>query len=105
MSDPQSDPQSDLLPSDCRYFLTYSGVALPLKLVEPLAGIDHRNTYYRGYFDTDQRLTGCQKVVYGEVETQHRYAYHPDGMLKQAEITDVDGEVTVLCFDTVGQRV
>ena len=100
-----SDPRSDLLPGDCRYFLTYSGVALPLKLVEPLAGIDHRNTYYRGYFDADQRLTGCQKVVYDEVETQHRYAYHPDGTLAWAEITDADGEVTELRFDAGGKAV
>lgn len=105
MSDPRSEPQSDLLPGDCRYFLTYSGVALPLKLVEPLAGIDHRNTYYRGYFDADQRLTGCQKVVYDEVETQHRYAYHPDGTLAWAEITDADGEVTELRFDAGGKAV
>jgi len=90
---------SDTLPGSCRHFLTYSGIALPLKLVEPLDSVDHRNTYYRGYFDAAERLTGCQKVVYNEVETQHRYDYHPDGSLKSAEITDADGEVTVLSFD------
>ena len=94
---------SDTLPGACRHFLTYSGVALPLNLVSPLADVGHRNTYYRGYFDGENRLTGCQKVVYGEVETQHLYAYHANGQLKQAEITDADGEVTVLGFDEQGK--
>lgn len=94
---------SDTLPGECRHFLTYSGIELPLKLVEPLADIGHRNTYYRGFFDPENRLTACQKVVYGEVETQHIYRYHPNGKLSGAEITDADGEVTVLAFDTAGR--
>jgi YD repeat-containing protein len=94
---------TDTLPGECRYFLTYSGISLPLKLVEPLEGIDHRNTYYRGYFDDQNRLTGCQKVVYNEVETQHRYSYHANNQLQSAEITDADGDVTVLEFDDAGQ--
>lgn len=93
---------NDILPGDCRHFLTYSGVALPLNLVSPLDDVGHRNTYYRGYFDGEQRLTGCQKVVYGEVETQHRYRYHANGQLQQAEITDADGDVTLLDFDEQG---
>ena len=96
---------SDVLPGECRYFLTYSGITLPLNLVSPLDSVDHRNTYYRGYFDAEQRLTGCQKIVYNEVETQHLYGYHPNGKLKEAEITDADGDVTVLNFNDQGQPV
>jgi hypothetical protein len=87
-------------PTTCRHFVTYTGVRLPFKLVNPLADseIQNRNTYFRGYYDAQDRLTGFDKIVYGEVELAHRYEYHADGALKQAEITDLDGEVTVLAF-------
>jgi hypothetical protein len=89
---------------DCRYFITYSGVKLPLKLVTPLADaeLQNRNTFFRGYFDQHDRLMLCQKMVYGEIELEHRYAYYDSGVLRQAEITDADGEVTVLKFDETG---
>ncbi|MEW6037955.1 MAG: DUF6156 family protein [Pseudomonadota bacterium] len=90
-----------------RFFLTYSGVNLPLKLMTELEPeqIGHRNTYFRGYFDEEDRLVGLQKLVYGEVEMEHRYAYHRNGKLKRAEITDADGELTVLDFDEDGLRL
>ena len=85
---------------ECRYFITYSGVKLPLKLVNPLSEADrqNRNTFFRAYFDADERLQLCQKLVYGEIELEHRYHYYPSGALQQAEITDADGELTVLDF-------
>lgn len=88
-------------PGTCRHFVTYTGVTLPFKLVNPLeeGEINNRNTFFRGYYDNDDRLTGFDKIVYGEVELAHRYQYHDSGALKQAEITDIDGEVTVLSFD------
>jgi hypothetical protein len=91
---------SDELPGVCRYFLTYTGVKLPLRLLNELepGQIENRNTYFRGYFDEKERLTGIQKVVYGEIELQHRYEYRDD-TLHSAEITDADGEVTRLSFD------
>lgn len=90
-----------------RYFLTYSGVSLPLNLVNELEPeqIGHRNTYFLGHFDTNQRLVGLQKMVYGEVEMEHRYAYHDNGNLKRAEITDAEGELNVLDFDEHGIRL
>lgn len=92
---------------DCRYFTSYSGVKLPLKLVDPLTedGLNNRNTFFRGYFDTQNRLALCQKLVYGDIELEHRYCYHDNGMLQQAEITDADGEAAVLRFDEQGVRV
>jgi hypothetical protein len=88
-----------------RYFITYSGIKLPLKLVTPLAAaeLQNRNTYYRACFDEQERLTLCQQLVYGEIELQHCYSYHGNGVLKRAEITDADGEVNVLEFDENGQ--
>lgn len=85
---------------ECRYFATYSGVRLPLKLTQELEAdaIVNRNTFFRGYFDAQDRLTGFQKVVYGEIEMEHRYAYTPNGALYQAEIIDAEGERTLLNF-------
>ncbi|MBI5890869.1 MAG: hypothetical protein HZB47_09355 [Nitrosomonadales bacterium] len=87
-----------------RHFVTYTGVKLPFKLVNELqtSEVENRNTFFRGYFDAQERLTGFDKLAYGEIELQHRYTYHDNGKLGSAEITDVDGEVTLLVFDTEG---
>jgi hypothetical protein len=86
---------------ECRLYVTYSGVKLPLKLVDPLeeTSIANRNTYFRAWFDEQDRMTLCEKVVYGEVELRHRYEYHDNGKLKQAEITEADEEPRVMRFD------
>lgn len=90
--------------SECRYFVSYSGIKLPLKLVNELhgSGRQNRNTYFLGYFDRNDRLLRCEKRVYGEIDLLHCYHYHDNGALKFAEITDVDGDVTVLEFDEQG---
>jgi hypothetical protein len=87
-----------------RFFVTYSGVKLPFNLVNELqtSEVQNRNTYFTGYFDTQDRLTGFDKLAYGEIELMHRYSYHDNGKLSAAEITDIDGEVTMLIFDTEG---
>lgn len=89
---------------ECRYFVTYSGIKLPLKLSQPLeaSALNNRNTFFQAWFDADERMTGFQKMVYGEVELEHRYQYHGSGALKQADIIDAEGEVTVLSFDESG---
>lgn len=91
------------LQEDCRYFLTYSGVSLPLKLCQPLdeTAIKNRNTFFRAWFDEQERMTGFQKMVYAEVELEHRYQYFENGSLKSAEIVDAEGETTVMNFDEV----
>lgn len=96
---------SDATPGRCRYFLSYSGVKLPLKLVSELEPdqVENRNTYFRGYFDEQDRLTVMQKMVYGELELEHRYTYRANSALGRAEIIDIDGEVEVLEFDESGQ--
>ena len=87
----------------CKHFLSYSGIKLPLKLINPLeAGQEqNRNTYYRGYFDEQMSLLRCEKVVYGEVEMEHLYSYYADGTLKRAEIT-MDDETDVIDFNAQG---
>ena len=69
-----------------RYFVSYSGVNLPLKRVNEIteASLNNRNSYYRGYFNIQDKMLLCQKVVYGEVESEHRYQYYDNGVLKQA---------------------
>lgn len=89
----------------CRYFISYSGVKLPLKLVNELpdeSHLENRNTYFRGCYDADQRLMLLEKLVYGDVELRHVYTYHSSGILAEAEITDADGEIEVLRFDETG---
>ena len=83
---------------DCRYFVSYSGVQLPLHLVQPLdpSGLNNRNTYFRAWYNPQGQLVTCQKIVYGEIEMEHRYGYHADGRLASAYITDAEGEVTEL---------
>lgn len=86
---------------ECRHYLSYSGVKLPLKLISELeeANLANRNTYFRAYLDEQQRIVVCQKVVYGEIEFEHRYEYYADGALKRAEITEGDEEPKIMCFD------
>lgn len=86
-----------------RHFTSYSGIKLPLKLVGPLdeAEMGNRNTFYRGHFDDNDRLLMCQKVVYGEVDLEHRYEYHPSGALKRAEIIEAGDDARVVEFDDV----
>jgi hypothetical protein len=92
---------------ETRCFITYTGVKLPFKLVNELEAheIENRNTYLRGYFDEQDRITGFDKLAYGEIELVHRYQYHDNGQLKSAEITDIDGEVTLLTFDMAGKSL
>lgn len=86
---------------DYRYFVTYSGVKLPLKLVNPLeeAELGNRNTFIRAAFDERDRIILVEKMVYGEIELAHQYAYDESGALKTAHVT-MDGETTVLNFAT-----
>jgi YD repeat-containing protein len=87
-----------------RFFVTYTGGKLPFKLVNELQEheVQNRNTYFQGHFDEQNRLTGFDMLAYGETELAHRYTYHDNGKLSSAEITDIDGEVTLLVFDAEG---
>ncbi|MDD5036009.1 MAG: DUF6156 family protein [Methylococcaceae bacterium] len=92
---------SDAVADKYRYFVTYSGVKLPLNLLNELEPeqLGNRNTFFRGQFDAQDRLIGIQKLVYGEIEMEHRYTYDDGGVLKRAEITDADGELTAMDFE------
>lgn len=75
-----------------RYFLSYSSVKLPLKLVNEIteADLNHRNFYYQGEYDDNGLLLHCQKIVYNEVESEHRYRYDDNGVLVWAQISEED---------------
>tara|TARA_B100001109_G_scaffold193573_1_gene160140 strand:- start:33338 stop:33619 length:282 start_codon:yes stop_codon:yes gene_type:complete len=86
-----------------QYFLTYSGIRLPLKMTGPLSAddIDNRNTWFGVKVDEEGRILLIHKRVYGAVELEHEYAYHPDGSLKEARITDHnddDEDARILSF-------
>ncbi len=92
--------------TNVRYYVSYSGAKLPLKLVNEIteAGLNNRNTYYRGYFDAEERMRLCQKIVYGEVESEHQYQYHDSGVLAHAQITE-DDEVREIHFNALGEKL
>ena len=46
----------------------------------------------------------CQKIVYGEVESEHQYQYYDNGILKSAKITE-DDEVREIHFNELGEMV
>lgn len=83
-----------------RYFLTYRGVGLPLRLAEELdaAGVEHRGTFYRASYDAAERLVRCEKIVYGEVELEHVYEYDAQGTLLQAKISSAGDEPQIISF-------
>jgi Family of unknown function (DUF6156) len=86
-----------------RYFVTYSGARLPLRLVNPLeeSELTHRNTFIRARYDDSGRLSGFDKVVYGKVELSHRYSYYASGALRRAVI-ESPGEQKAVEFDEAG---
>lgn len=90
-----------------RCFTSYSGIALPLKLVSEIPEEDmrNRNTYFRGCYDQQNRLCICRKIVYGETEFEHRYTYFDNGNLKQALISEDGEEFIQLDFDEEGNSV
>jgi len=86
-----------------KYFLSYSGVKLPLNMVSPIAAdaLENRNTYFRAGYDAGGRMISCEKIVYGEVELRHDYDYRSDGRLAHARI-DMAGEETEISYDENG---
>jgi hypothetical protein len=92
---------------ECRFFVSYSGVNLPLRLVGVIdsAALSHRNSFIRASFDPAGVLKGFDKVVYGVVELSHRYDYRENGVIEKAEISGLDEEPVLLCFDEAGVRM
>jgi len=83
-----------------RYFLTYSGVSLPLRLTEELTPdtLRNRNTYFQAAYDGAGHMLWLEKMVYGEVEMRHDYEWSVDGHLRKAIIHTDDEEPQVREF-------
>jgi hypothetical protein len=99
-----SDTTTD---GEYRFFVSYTGIKLPLRLVNLIGPeqLSNRNTFIRGYFDAAGVFTGFDKMVYGEVELMHRYGYHANGALSVAEIVMSDEEPVTLHFDENGEQL
>jgi hypothetical protein len=84
-----------------RYFTTYTGVALPFRLVNPIdeKELANRNTYIRASFNDDGAIVAFDKIVYGEIELSHRYEYAESGGLVSAEIVVPEEDPVILRFD------
>jgi hypothetical protein len=97
----------DITEQSCRFFVSYAGRKPPFHLIDPIAEstLANRNTYIRAYYSGSGRLTGFDKVVYGETELSHRYEYDARGVLRRAEIVMLDEEAVVLAFDEAGAQI
>lgn len=75
-----------------RFFISYSGIKLPLNLVNEISPeqMHNRNTYFKATYDENGKMLLCQKIVYNEVDVQHEYTYAQDGTLAFARITEGD---------------
>ena len=96
-------------PLACRFYVTYVGVSLALTLIEPLseADVKNRNIFFRAYFDGQDHLLACEKVVNGTIHLSHKYEYHKNGKIKLATITipEEDEEALIIHFDDNGNRI
>ncbi|MCW2285268.1 hypothetical protein M2323_003165 [Rhodoblastus acidophilus] len=83
-----------------RYFLSTSGIKLPLRMVNEIEqdALSNRNTYIRADYDGDGRLLRFEKLVYGDIELTHAYEYDAEGALRRAEIALADEDPMVLDF-------
>ncbi|ACB95572.1 DUF6156 family protein [Beijerinckia indica] len=90
-------------PENARYFVSYTGVKLPVRMINPLEpeALRNRNTFIVAYFDEQERLLGFKKMVYGEIEISHKYEYDTAGIVRRAEIF-MDDDTTELFFDENG---
>lgn len=88
-----------------RYFTSYTGVRLPLKLTNELEAdsMDNRITYFVGYYDAADCLTKIEKIVYGEVEFTHQYEYDENNLINKAVLTEENEDPRIMVFDTNGQ--
>jgi hypothetical protein len=59
--------------------------------------------YVIGYFDAGGKLTRVVKMLRGAVFFDFAYAYHPNGKLMSAKVTNADGVVTVRDYDESGR--
>lgn len=92
----------------CRYFISYSGVQLPLNLVNELdeEGLQNRITYFRAFYDDEDYLKILEKVVYGEIEFIHHYEYHANGAISKAILIEDEDELPrILNFDRDGNAM
>jgi hypothetical protein len=64
----RSEPQTTDDTEDCRFFATYIGIKLPLKLVWPIAAtaLANRHTYMPAHFDAAGRTRfNCSPMLVG----------------------------------------
>lgn len=87
-----------------RFFVSYTGVNLPLKLTNEIeaGSMDNRITYFIGYYDDAGRLLKIEKMVYGEIEFSHVYEYDDSNSVCKAVLTETDEDPRMLVFDSNG---
>lgn len=91
----------------CRYFISYTGVKLPLQLVNELDAdrLENRITYFKAYYDGQGRVKIIEKLVYGEIEFVHHYEYDQDDALQKAILLEGEELPRTMVFDKQGQSL
>ena len=88
-----------------RYFVSYTGVKLPLRLINELdaRSLDQRITYFTGYYNNKNQLMIIEKVVYGEIEFSHHYEYDENGKLIKAIMVEDDEQPRTPMIEPTGK--
>lgn len=101
------DIKNDTKSTETKYFATFSGYNIPLKLTEeiPKELALKRDAYYVGFYDEDQRLTCVEKYLDGALFFRHSYFYREDGSLRESKTVNSEGIETVSYFDENGRKI
>ena len=90
-----------------KYFGTFSGYTLPLKLKNNLSKseIEARRAYLVAYYDASGRLHKVRKVLDGKTEFIHEYAYDAQSKLVEVIVTNHEGNISILKRTPDGRMV
>lgn len=92
---------------EIRYYGTFSGYNIPLKLSEELTQPEalRRKSYYVGFYNETQSLFRVEKYLNGSLFFQHNYFYHENGSIRENRIVNSDGITTTNHFDAKGKQI
>ena len=104
-----AEPQM-AIPVDCtvKYYRTFSGYSLPLKLIEPFTkeeALCSGSAYYIGHFDQNNMLIKIEKMHKGKLLFTHVYGYYPNGSIKRLENTPAEGKTVIKEYDERGKSL
>ena len=101
--------QADSADPGCRakYFIGFSGYSLPLVPVDEVSKskATSQRSYYKASYDGESRLRTFEKFLDGVQFFRHEYDYFPTGVIREARVTNADGQTVIHKFDESGRRL